>query len=160
MKTNTLALLSLFGFLTACPAPKDTGDTGDADADADADADLSIGGVWTDGWANHSVDNEGWVMDAIDGSSTSFFHISQYDNDFGVVIAQNDSANAWNADLWSRFDWTFDGTGALWYCQSAYDAADETVALDTPAATSDDPAAGGCDGFAWSALTAVTESGS
>ena len=156
MKANTLALIALFGFLAACPAPKDTGDTGEADADAD----LEIGGEWTDEWANHSVDSDGWTIAAIDGSSTSLFHISQYDNDVGVVIAQNDSANDWNADLWSQFDWSFDTAGALWYCQAAYDAADETAAVDTPAATSDDPAAGGCGGFAWSALTATAPDGS
>ena len=99
-------------------------------------------------------------MVALDASWTSIYHISQYDNDFGVVIAQNDSANIWYPDLWSRFDWHFDATGGLWYCQTAYDAADETAAVDTPAATSNDPAAGGCSGFAWSAMTAMTPDGS
>jgi hypothetical protein len=99
-------------------------------------------------------------MAAIDASSTSLFHISQYGNSDQYVIAQNDPTNEWGPNLWTRFDWHFDATGALWYCQTAYDAADETAAVDTPAATSDDPANGGCVGFAWSALTPVTADGS
>ena len=34
-----------------------------------------------------------------------------------------------NASKWSRFDWTYDGSGVAWFCQAAYDAADEAAAI-------------------------------
>lgn len=109
---------------------------------------LEIAGSWVDNYAgSHEITQSTWVMDM--GGT---FHISQYSNGDDFLIAQNDAANAYNPDLWSRFDWTYDGSD-LYYCQSAYDAASEAAALAaTPANASD--LNSGCGGFAWSALTA------
>jgi hypothetical protein len=92
------------------------------------------------------ITNEEWTTDAY------VFWISSYDNASRVAIAQNDTANDYNPDLWSRFDWYDDGT-SLWYCQTAYDAASEADAEATPAATTTDPATTGCGGFSWTNLT-------
>ena len=63
----------------------------------------------------------------------------------------SDAANAYNPDLWSHFQWVY-ADDALYYCQSAYDAADAETAAQTTA-DSDDLATG-CGGFSWSTLTA------
>ena len=123
----------------------DGGGTGDGGTAAD---DLEIAGTWTDSWGGgHTITNELWDQ------GYASFQITQYDNDAMYVIARNDSANKWNPDQWSRFDWAWDGTGGLWYCQSAYDAASEADALATPAADPADPATGGCGGFSWTGMS-------
>ena len=92
---------------------------------------------------------EGWIVS--DDSSTSRFNITQYDNDFGVVIAQNDSANAWNADLWSRFDWTRDTDGKLYFCQTANLETSESAAMAVTPADGEN-LEDGCPGFGWLGL--------
>ena len=109
---------------------------------------LDLSGSYTDNWGGtHVITAFSWTNDA------SLYKLSQHDNDTHVLVAQNDSANEWNADLWSRFDWTTDAEGGLWYCQTAYDAADEATALGTAAADATDPANSGCNGFSWTQLS-------
>ena len=75
-------------------------------------------------------------------------YISAYDNETGTIIAQNDASNAYNPDLWSRFDWEY-VADKLWYCQTAYAAESEEAALATEAADATNPAEEGCGGFSW-----------
>jgi len=126
--------------LTGCPTvdPVDT----------DIVYDLEIAGEYVDGFGGaHSITDDDWIMDGV-----GIFAITQFDNDANMLIAQNDSTNSFNPDLWSRMDWFDDGTD-LWFCQIAFDAATEADALATPAADSTDPANSGCGGFGWSSLT-------
>ena len=112
---------------------------------------LSITGVWDDGF--------GGTYDITSESITSWgslYSISQYSNADMYIIAQNDANNSYNPSLWSRFDWTMDADSNLYLCQTAFDAASEEDALNTPAADSSDPANGGCGDFSWSALTLET----
>ncbi len=112
--------------------------------------DLEVIGEFIDDWdTRHTVANDLWTMGEGDGAS--LFHISQYDNDAMWLVAQNDSNNAWSADLWSRFDWTW-YEGELWYCQTAYGAATETDAVATAAADATDPATTGCGNYPWTKL--------
>ena len=61
--------------------------------------DLTLAGSYVDNWGTeHTIDNDLWIQ----GSSA--FQIISYDNETGTIIAQNDSANEYNPDLWSRFD--------------------------------------------------------
>ena len=106
-------------------------------------------------------------------SGSLLFHISQYSNDEGYVIAQNDSelrsqyCSDWNlytqedceaagetwtdlADKWSRFDIASDADGGLYYCQIAYGADAEEDAMAVSADASD--LAAGCNGFGWSEI--------
>ena len=62
-------------------------------------APLPIRGSWTDNWGGGHVVRE-WAW----SSGDSRFDISAYDVDGGWIVAQNASDNAWNPDLWSRFE--------------------------------------------------------
>lgn len=112
---------------------------------------LSINGEWSDSWGgSHSIDAFTWL------SGSSSFAITRADDAAGWAVAQNGASNSWSPGLWSRFDWTWDVDGGVWYCQTAYDAATEADALDTPAADATDPANGGCGGFTWTSMSMAT----
>jgi hypothetical protein len=113
---------------------------------------LGLIGSYTDAWGTaHEISAASWTQ-TYPGSAPMVFHVAQFDNAAGWVVAQNDAANEFSAGLWSRFDWLRDGD-ALWYCQSAYDAASEEAAVAAPAADRADPASSGCGGFGWTNLT-------
>ncbi len=117
-------------------------DTGSTDVEP-----LAISGSWVDSFGGaHEISSEEWQI----GSSTHI--ITQYDNEAGYVIAQNGSDNEFSPDLWSRFDFAWDSSNTLYYCQSAFGAADEAEALATPAADRGGFDTDGCGGFAWSQL--------
>lgn len=125
----------------------DTGATEDAETGTDTgDAmSLAIAGSYTDDFGDaHTIGETSWDNGA--GS----FAISEYDNEAMFLIAQNASTNEFSPDLWSRFDWLFDGE-QLYYCQSVYDGAtpEDAIAGSADAGSLDM----GCAGFAWSMLT-------
>ncbi len=108
---------------------------------------LGIAGSWIDDWGSfHDITDATWVMDA------SVFHIASFDASADFLVAQNDGQNRWSPGLWSRFDWTFDESGDLYYCQIAYAAASESEALASDSADRTDLSAG-CAGFGWSRLS-------
>lgn len=159
MKTaRALILLPLFG----CPSDiivdtfdtsvfQPTTPTGTASGTVTGDA-LQIAGSYVDQWGTeHSISDTDWQQ-SFGTASLYAFAITQFDNDAQFVIAQNGPSNGYNPDLWSRFDWTDDGMGGLWYCQTAYSAATEDEALMTAPADSSDLAYG-CGGFGWTNLT-------
>lgn len=76
-----------------------------------------------------------------------------WSNEEQYLIGQNASTDPFNPDRFSRFDFA-EVDGILYWCQTAFDAADEAAALSTPRADDSDPATMGCGGaFAWTALT-------
>ena len=106
---------------------------------------LAIEGTWDDEWGDtHTIDALMWE------NASGQFHVANTSNIGQWVIAQNSSANPWFPDMWSRFDWTWDGAD-LYYCQSVFSARTEALAWATPRP---DPAdlSGGCGGFAWTAM--------
>jgi hypothetical protein len=108
---------------------------------------IAIQGSYTDNFdGSHVITNSEWT------SGSSVFHIAAFDNSAHFIIARNDQSNLFNPCLWSRFDWTV-SEGALYYCQTAYDAESQAAALAKTAADSSDLAKG-CSGFSWSQLTA------
>lgn len=144
------ALWSLILF-TACSEtdPENDSDTDtDVIADTDTDTDdIEILGAYSDQWGtDHTVDSQVWTM------GDSIFLITAFSNEDNYAIAQNDSGNLYDPELWSRFDWIENSDG-LWYCQTAYNAASEEEALDTPAAEPSEPNNSGCGSFAWTNLT-------
>ena len=121
-------------------------------ASDDTQAPLSIIGVYTDGWGGeHTITADDWTI-GYTGSDPSVFAILSFDNTDKYVIAQNDVANTYSPELFSRFDWT-EPDGALYYCQTAYAAETEQAAMDTVAADATDLTTG-CGSFPWSELTA------
>ena len=115
------------------------------------EAGLAIQGQYVDVYeTSHEITESTWTQ------GESVFQISQFSNDTKMVIAQNDSGNEYNPNLWSRFDWTENADG-LWYCQTAYDAATEEDAMNTAAADPSDPATTGCSSFPWTMLNAAGE---
>jgi len=149
-----LGLLASASLLVGCPDDDDaTADDDDATADDDdaTPEELSLGGSFIDNWGGlHTIADGVWTGGT--APTTSTFTITQYDNTAMFLVAQNGGANAWNPDIWSRFDWAWVDT-QLYFCQTAYAAASEQDAVDTPAADSSDPASGGCNGFEWNSLT-------
>jgi hypothetical protein len=112
---------------------------------------LDIAGQYLDAFGtDHDITEAMWIQ------SSSFFSsdwmVSRFSNADQYVIAQNSPFDAFNPNLWSRFDWAFDAAGDVYYCQIAFSAATEWDALQT---TSADPTnlASGCSGFSWTSLT-------
>ena len=131
-----------------------TGDDDDATGDDDdATSSFSITeGVWDDGFSKHAVTEHAWITWS--DSGVSRYDISQLEAEFNFAVAQNSANNEYFPGLWSRFEW-LEEQGAGYYCQSAYDAADEESVDDVAVADPSDLSAG-CGGFGWSALTADT----
>ncbi|MBL9099998.1 MAG: hypothetical protein JNL82_03515 [Myxococcales bacterium] len=148
--TDTAASTSS-GDDTGAPTTGDapTGETGEAttgEATTGAAVDEpAIAGSYTDEYGSmHTIDAAAWTIDA------AIFHLVAVDNEAVHLVARNDAANMYNPDLYSRFDWHVDGD-AIFYCQSAFDAADADAAEATPAADGADMATG-CGGFPWTRL--------
>ncbi|MBI5495081.1 MAG: hypothetical protein HY904_08630 [Deltaproteobacteria bacterium] len=113
---------------------------------------LSINGSYTDNWNTaHTIAQDTWVM-TFSGASPTTFTIHEYHNDADFLVAQNDPADPYNPSMWSRIDWTYDATGALWYCQIVFNAADQATAAANTSAVRTDPGASGCGSFAWNRL--------
>ena len=86
---------------------------------------------------------------------TNTYAISQHDNAGQYAIALN-GEDTYNPGLWSRFDWTMDEAGEMYYCQIAYDAATEADALAAVDADATDLDAG-CSDFSWTMMSAGVE---
>ena len=96
----------------------------------------------------HVIGETLWTMTFQDGSQF-IFHIKVINNLSDFLLAQNDSANTFSPNLFSRFDWTI-FQNRLFYCQSVFNAPDLSAALDGSADRND--LASGCGGFSWSEL--------
>ena len=67
---------------------------------------------------SHIISNTAWFQPSEYGDT--LFHITQFDSEKDFIIAQNDAANPWNPEKWSRFDYVIDG-GKIYLCQIAFD---------------------------------------
>jgi hypothetical protein len=133
-------------------APSTDIDAGDAGNDTSAPS-PSIEGSYLDNYGDHiEITADTFILGTAGDPTSSVFHFVQVDNANSFAIAQNDAANSYNANQWSRFDWAKDSDQVLWYCQTVYGAASAEQALQTPAADAHNLDTG-CSGFAWSKLT-------
>ena len=138
---RTALILSALLFLLGC-----------ADEGKDQEESLAIAGTWQDGFSTtHTIGDDSWVQTAETGSFS--FTITHYDNDARFAIAQNGADNAFNPNLWSRFDWVYKSQ-QLYICQVAYSEQTAAAAQAAEAADTTDPATSGCGGFTWTALNA------
>lgn len=118
---------------------------------------LAIIGHWQEQYApgsliDHMITPDTWTQTADFG--TSIYHLGSFDDAAGWVVGQGDASNQYNPSQWSKFQWTHDGQGTLYYCQVVYDAATEADAVSAPAADGTDLQTG-CAGFNWSELDPV-----
>ena len=113
---------------------------------------IAIAGIHLDSYGgDNKVTDKAWTVGT--GDSAATFEITQYDNASGFAIAENGAENEYNPGLWSRFDYV-EYEGDWWVCTTAYAAASEQEAAETPASDATDPSSGGCGGtFAWTNLT-------
>jgi hypothetical protein len=108
---------------------------------------LPISGRWVDEYTGtHVIDAWRWTTEY------GVYHVGERDSVMGWLVAQNDANNSYNPDLWSKFEWTYDLSGVLYYCQSAYDQPDEASAVSAPNADMNDLVTG-CFGFSWTSMT-------
>jgi hypothetical protein len=130
--------------------PEDT-DTNTEDTNTDEVIDIL--GTFSDFWGGTQIITETTWSDGYG----FVFNISQIDNEMGYLLAQNDMGNndIYENDedfggLWSKFQWTLNENGGLYYCQSIYNASSEEDAMGANA----DPAdlEMGCGGFGWTEL--------
>lgn len=154
MQKNMMWILAALSFTVGCGDKDASTDSGaddsavdDTNTDSTLPTGIEIAGDWADGWGgSHTISDTSWV------SGSSSYAIAVYDNDADFAVAQNAATNTYNPNLWSRFDWTWDGE-ALYYCQFAYDAASQADAEAATGADRSDLAAG-CNGFGWTTMTA------
>lgn len=148
------------GDTTTASSSSSSGDsTGPADTEGSEStgaAGLELAGTWLEEFSpgmgiTHVIDESTWEQQADFGDA--LFHVSTFDAAARTLVAQGDATNEFFPDLYSRFDWTWDGD-ALYYCTAVYDAA---TAEDAAAASASDPGdlATGCGGFPWSLLLPV-----
>lgn len=143
IKQDTLRLALAFATTLTLATGCDEGD-GDGDDEANADDEPDIVGEYTDEYGDtHTIDAASWT------NSAGVFHIEQWNDEDGWLVAQNDAANEYSPELWSRFDWVWMADD-LFYCQSVFDGATLDAAL---AGSANDDLMTGCGGFAWTAMT-------
>lgn len=150
MRMFHLVLVAAF---TGCADGTSSDTTPTGDTGAETSADIAIAGTYVDVFASeHVITNDTWTQ-TYQGYDPLVFTIVEFDNTEQVVIAQNDEANGFAPGAYSRFDWADGADGHLYYCQSAFDAATQQDASDTPRSNDADPASTGCGGFPWTDLT-------
>ncbi len=135
--------------------PTDTGpDAGMPTDTAALPGDLEIAGTYVSDFDEQiEITNTSWVSQAVWG--TSSYTVTQYDNEDDFLVAQNSSDDDFNPELWSRFEWTIQGT--VYYCQTLYAAETEAEAVAAGNLADKTDLAAGCAGFSWTGLTPEDE---
>jgi len=152
-----LAAMLIFVFLfSGCGNEKsvnDNDETNDEDQIEEIETHELIG-RYSDSWGGpHIISNTVWDQ----GGMMGRFNISGFDSENKVIIAQNDANNEFSAGKWSRFDYLFDAL-KVYVCQIVYDKNTMQEAIDSDTADRADLAAG-CNGFGWTELTEIVETG-
>ena len=110
-------------------------------------ATIEIKGEYTDDFGGtHTITATLWEQGYSTGSSK--FKIVKIDNENNLALALNDSANGYNPDKYSRFNWATSSDGSLYYCQSVFDSETADAAEATTAPDASNPTSTGCGGFA------------
>lgn len=145
-----LALASGAACVIGCGGGAPAGSDAGLPGDAPAASVIEIEGTYEEGtFSTHTIEGNRWTMSGMDFEAG--FTITRVDNAEDWAVAQNDATNAFSPGLYSRFEWVTVGSD-LYYCQAAYDAADEATAVAATRPDRASPASGGCAGFPWSLL--------
>jgi len=122
--------------------PEGTGGDGNEGGDA-----IAIAGTWIDSFGiTNTITDESWGWQ-YPGYPDENFVITQYDNDAGVAIVQDDAKSDMGEKMWGRFEWTFQGD-VPYYCMTADGLVSEQEAADTPSIDHENVEAN-CNGYAW-----------
>ena len=109
---------------------------------------FDLAGEYLDYWGtNHIIDETQWATD------WGIWYITEINPTEQFLVAQNDAADSYYPNLWSRFDWTVDPSGHTWYCQTSFSSISEAAAAAVAPADPTNPGVTGCGGFAWTDLT-------
>ena len=139
--THTMALTGIFALsLSACDS--DDGDTGAA---------IDIAGSYADDFGRYP-DQRRRLDPVLRGRCRLFLRVRRDRQRGSVRHRAKRRGQRFAPSMYSKFEWTFDDAGDLYYCQPAFDA---MTAEDASAASADTgDLAAGCGGFGWSKLTA------
>lgn len=118
-----------------------------SEGDGQDDEGIAIAGTWIDSFGiTNTITDESWGWQ-YPGYPDVNFAITQFDNDEGVAIIQDEAPNDMGEHLWGRFDWMW-MDDVPYYCQTATGLSDEDAALSTPASNRANVGTG-CNGTAW-----------
>ncbi|MBP0021432.1 MAG: hypothetical protein J7647_28240 [Cyanobacteria bacterium SBLK] len=133
-------------------------------ADAIVPTPSIVGNYTTNYGGRQLIGNKRWIM-KYKGQHPFIFTYTSVDNPSQTIIAENtyDEGDGFDyTGKFSQFNWTYDDSDDLWYCQQVYDADTAEDAAAQPSADSSDPANGGCgiptNNFPWSQLIPVSNS--
>jgi hypothetical protein len=106
--------------------------------------------------AYHVINEQTWTIEC-NGEKPLVFNLlrieepSEENNYVGLILAQNDSQNQFNPNLYSKFNFMY-YEDSLWYCQIAFDTESKGDAASRECADKTAPETGGCGKFRWSKL--------
>ena len=123
--------------------------TGCGDDDDPPTADFELIGTWSTNFGGiETITSTSWDFGFVVSA------LIEVDQDNNVVISQNPSDAAFNADKFSRIEYTEPANDSFFYCTVAFglDSAEE-ARTSTQTADATDPSTGGCGGFTWTELT-------
>ena len=129
---------------------QDTEDTEDTEDPVDPNA-IEILGLYNHQGNEHLVGETSYSINYGAGEVYSYAYI-QFSNPQRWLVAQNGSMNYGEENLYSRFDWNIDSSGAVWICQTTSTAETAQQAQNTPAANAFNTVSG-CDGGPWNQLS-------
>lgn len=118
---------------------------------------LVLGDFVDDYGIEYSVREDLWVQ-----HPGTRFRIQRWDATGRFLVAQNDSANPSDGNLWTRIDWVaLDGKDEFaWaFCYASYQAASHEEAVTAPPTQRDTPRTG-CQGYPFSRMRRAAPPGS
>jgi len=119
----------------------------------DENEEIDIAGTWIDSFGiTNTITSESWGWQ-YPGYDDMNFAITQFDNDAGVAIVQDETANEMGDKLWGRFEWTF-VDDVPYYCMTA-DGLDSEDAAAGVASIDHDNVSANCNGYAWFELMPI-----
>ncbi len=105
-------------------------------------------------WTNNYDGTEIITADTWD-NGYSVLTVSSYDNDDNWVVVRSPADDAYTPNEYSKYVWTDVAGGIVYYCTVSFGL--ETQEEAETSANNSDPSApsdGGCNGFAWTELSA------
>ena len=157
---RTSAWVLVYGCLAGCGSAEVKYTEGGEDPEGtdgaegnESDDGIAIAGTWIDSFGiTNTITSESWGWQ-YPGYADMSFTITQFDNDAGVAVVQDDVANDMGEKLWGRFEWTF-VDDVPYYCMTA-DGLDSEDAAAGRAPIDHGNVSANCNGYAWFELMPI-----